>query len=103
MSAPDRNPVPPEPFPWMSTNPPSGRYRMTLKRPLSEALLGAFLVIVGVAFGVSAVGKDSVGAVVVGVGALVLVGGAGVVLLVIASARARWFRAFERAHGRPPF
>lgn len=105
MSAPGPRPdrLPPEPFAWMSTNPSSGRFRMTLKKPLSEALLGVLLLVVGILFGVSAIGKESAGAAVVGVGLLILAGGAGVMLLVIAGARARWFRAFERMHGRPPF
>ena len=103
MSSHTPNDLPPEPFPWLSTNRPSGPYRMTLRTPLSEALLGSFLLVMALLFFVTAIGSDSTGVVVVGLGISIIACGTGVFMLVVAIARARWFRAFERAHGRRPF
>ncbi|KQM16795.1 hypothetical protein ASF83_13600 [Plantibacter sp. Leaf171] len=76
---------------------------MTLRTPLSEALLGSFLLVMALCFFLTAIGGDSTGVVVVGLGIFVIAGGGGVFMLIVAIARARWFRAFERAHGRRPF
>ena len=103
MSSHKPNDLPPEPFPWMSTNRPSGPYRMTLRTPLSEALLGSFLLVMALVFFLTAIDSDSTGVVVVGLGSFVIAGGTGIFMLIVAIARARWFRAFERAHGRRPF
>ena len=103
MSSHKPNDLPPEPFPWMSTNRPSGPYRMTLRTPLSEALLGSFLLVMALVFLLTAIASDSTGVLLVGLGIFVIASGAGVFMLIVAISRARWFRAFERAHGRRPF
>jgi hypothetical protein len=48
--APRAEEVPPEPFPWLSTNKPTGPQRMTLRSPVSEAALGILLVVAGAVF-----------------------------------------------------
>jgi DNA invertase Pin-like site-specific DNA recombinase len=57
---------------------------MTLRTPLSEALLGSFLLVMALYFLLTAIDGDSTGVVVVGLGIFVIAGGAGVLLATLA-------------------
>jgi len=94
---------PAEPFAWMTNKKPVGPYRMTLTTPLSEALLGAFLIGSTVLFAVVLLGDPSVPSILVAVLLIAIFGGLGAVLIVMAIARGRWVRAYERFHGHRPF
>lgn len=72
---------------------------MTVRHPLTEAILGLFLLGFGVVFFAATVQ----GAVGLGVLLFVIFGGLGVLLLVMAGARWRWLRAYRRLHGHSPF
>ncbi|MDO9398320.1 MAG: hypothetical protein Q7T71_17375 [Herbiconiux sp.] len=87
----------------MSTNRTTGPIRMTLRTPLSAGLLGGFLLLAGVVFAAVLFATGSGGAVGLAALLLVIFGGLGVLLLVIAAARARWARAYRRVHGHSPF
>lgn len=92
-----------EPFPWMSSNRMEGRYKFTLKSPTSEAVFGTFLLIAGIVFAAVLFGRGEGGAVVLGVFLLIVLAGLGILLLIMAAARGRWVRAYQRAHGRKPY
>jgi len=104
MSAtpPPTDGVPAEPFPWMSKTKPTGPYRFTLRSPASEAVMGIFLTVVGFAFVALLLRDPSTPAIAVAVLLFVLTVGPGVVLLIMAVARARWIRAYKRVHGHVP-
>lgn len=95
--------VPPEPFPWLSTNKPTGPQRMTLKSPASEAALGLLLVVAGAVFVALLLQDPSGAAVVTAVVLFLIFGGLGSFLLIVAALRQRWANAFERVHGYRPY
>ena len=95
--------LPKEPIAWMTGKKPVGPYRMTLSTPRSEALMGAFLLGVAVLFAAQLLSAPSVPAVIVAALLVVVIGGPGAVLIVMAIARGRWARAYERLHGYRPF
>jgi len=95
--------VGPEPFPWMSTNKPTGPYRFTLKTPASEAVFGTFLLLVGVAFAAQALQDTAWQAGVLAALFLLVFAGLGGLLIVMAVRRHRWAKAYERVHGYRPF
>jgi uncharacterized membrane protein YidH (DUF202 family) len=72
---------------------------MTVRHPLTEAILGLFLLGSGVVFFVATVHD----ALAVGVLLFIIFGGFGVLLLVMAAARWRWLRAYWQLHGHSPF
>ncbi|MDF2444498.1 MAG: hypothetical protein JWR01_2701 [Subtercola sp.] len=103
MSGTPAGAVPPEPFAWLSRDKPAGRYKISLVTPRSEAVLGGFLLLAGIVFAVFLFSRGAGGAVALGVLLFVIFGGFGIVLLVMASARSRWARAYRQVHGHPPF
>jgi len=92
-----------EPFPWMSKGAMEGRYKFTLKSPTSEAITGTLLLLAGILCSVILFGRGAGGAVALAVLLLVVFGGLGIFLLVMAAARARWVRAYRALHGRKPY
>ncbi len=92
-----------EPFAWMSAGTMEGRYKFTLKSPTSEAITGALLLVAGILCAVILFGRGAGGAVALGFLLLVVFGGLGIFLLIMAAARARWVRAYRALHGRKPY
>lgn len=87
----------------MSTTKSTGVFRVALRTPVGEAVLGVFLLVAGVVFTLYLFTRGTGGATVLGVLLFVVFAGFGVILLVMAWARARWARAYRQVHGHPPF
>jgi len=92
-----------EPFAWMSKGEMQGRYKFTLKSPTSEAITGTLLLLAGILFSVLLFTRGAGGAVALAVLLLVVFGGLGIFLLIMAAARARWVRAYRALHGHKPY
>lgn len=98
---PDGQPIPPEPFSYMSQ---PGGSRPKIRSPLGLFLLGLFFVVMGILILIIVLGQShGTNALVAGIFVLVMFGGLGTTMMIMGAIRMKWKKEFTKVTGHKPF
>jgi len=89
------------PFPWLNDERQSGPYRWPVVNPWGLGSLGVFLLGAAALFVFTSIANGDQNSLIAGILIGILPAGAGVVAIVMAVIRWRWFRAVRRRGSRP--
>ena len=101
MSPSPRPDLPRGPFPWLSDERQSGPYRWPVVNPWGLGSLGVVMLGAAVLFVLTGIGSGDQDGLITGIVIGILPACGGVVAIVMAIIRWRWFRAVRRRGSRP--